>query len=120
MKYDSSLDTMVFLHPSVDFTGEKKKRMMSWRSSTSYLIGGGSIAGGVCSQVGELLLQLVVGAVAEAVHHGGGQQHADDAQDGDDGEDEELGRLGLAVLGGDLVDLASLWEEEEEEQIEEG
>lgn len=29
-------------------------------SSTSYLIGGGSIAGRVCSQVCELLLQLVV------------------------------------------------------------
>lgn len=46
--------------------------------------------------------------MAEAVDHGGGQQHADDAQDGHDGEDEELGGLGLAVLGGDLVDLASL------------
>lgn len=46
--------------------------------------------------------------MAEAVDHGGGQQHADDAQDGHHGEDEELGGLGLAVLGGDLVDLASL------------
>lgn len=77
-------------------------------SNTSYLIGGGRIAASICSQVGELLLELVVGAVAEAVDHGGGQQHADDAQDGHDGEDEELGRLRLAVLGGDLVDLASL------------
>lgn len=50
----------------------------------------------------------MVRAVAEAVDHGGGQQHADDAQDGHDGEDEELGGLRLAVLGGDLVDLASL------------
>lgn len=25
LKYDSSLDMMVFLHPSVDFTGKKKK-----------------------------------------------------------------------------------------------
>lgn len=47
-------------------------------------------------------------AVAEAVDHGGGQQHADDAQDGHHGEDEELGGLGLAVLSGDLVDLAPL------------
>lgn len=46
--------------------------------------------------------------MAEAVDHGGGQQHADNAQDGHDGEDEELGGLGLAVLGGDLVDLAPL------------
>lgn len=80
-----------------------------WCSTTSYLIGGGSIAAGVRSQVSELFLQLVVGAVAEAVDDGGGQQHADDAQDGHHGEDEELGGLGLAVLGGDLVDLASLW-----------
>lgn len=78
-------------------------------SSTSYLIGGGSIAASVCSQIGELLFELVVGAVAEAVDHGGGQQHANDAQDGHNSEDEELGRLCLAVLGGDLVDLASLW-----------
>lgn len=77
-------------------------------SNTSYLIGGGSIAAGVCSQVGELLLELVVGAVAEAVDHSRGQQHADNAQDGHDGEDEELGRLRLAVLGGDLVDLTFL------------
>lgn len=48
-------------------------------------------------------------AVAEAVDHGGGQQHADDAQDGHHGEDEELGGLRLAVLGGDLVDLGPLW-----------
>lgn len=47
--------------------------------------------------------------MAEAVDHGGGQQHADDAQDGHNSEDEELGRLRLAVLGGDLVDLAPLW-----------
>lgn len=47
--------------------------------------------------------------MAEAVDHGGGQQHADDAQDGHHGEDEELGGLRLAVLGGDLVDLAPLW-----------
>lgn len=46
--------------------------------------------------------------MAEAVDHGGGQQHADDAQDGHHGEDEELGGLGLAVLGGNLVDLAPL------------
>lgn len=46
--------------------------------------------------------------MAEAVDHSGGQQHADDAQDGHHGEDEELGGLGLAVLGGDLVDLAPL------------
>ncbi len=78
-------------------------------SSTSYLIGGGSIAASVCSQIGKLLFELVVGAVAEAVDHGGGQQHANDAQDGHNSEDEELGRLCLAVLGGDLVDLASLW-----------
>lgn len=39
-------------------------------SDASYLIGGGSIAAGVCSQAGELLLELVVGAVAEAVDHG--------------------------------------------------
>lgn len=77
-------------------------------SSTSYLIGGGSIAGCVRSQVGELLLQLVVRAVAEAVHHRGRQQHADDAEDGDDGEDQVLGGLCLAVLGGDLFDLVPL------------
>lgn len=59
-----------------------------------------------------------MGAVAEAVHHGGGQQHANDAQDGHDGEDEELGGLCLAVLGGDLVDLASLWATKE--QIKKG
>lgn len=46
--------------------------------------------------------------MAEAVDHGGGQQHADDAQDGHDGEDEELGGLCLAELGVDLVDLAPL------------
>lgn len=79
------------------------------RSNTSYLIGGGSIAAGVRPQVGELLLELVVRAVAEAVDDGGGQQHAHDAQDGHHGQDQELGGLGLAVLGGDLVDLASLW-----------
>lgn len=79
-------------------------------SNTSYLIGGGSIAASICSQVGELLLELVVGAVAEAVDHGGGQQHANDTQDGHDSQDQELGRLCLAVLGGDLVDLARLWE----------
>ena len=82
--------------------------MVSRRSSPSYLIGGGSIAASIRPQIGELLLQLVVRAVAEAVDHGGGQQHADDAQDGHDGEDQELGGLRLAVLGGDLVDLASL------------
>lgn len=47
-------------------------------------------------------------AVAEAVDHSGGQQHTDDAQDGHNCEDEELGGLSLAVLGGDLLDLASL------------
>lgn len=76
--------------------------------NSSYLVGGGSVAACVSAQVGELLLDLVVGAVTEAVDHGGGQQHADDAQDGHDGEDEELGGLRLAVLGGDLVDLTSL------------
>lgn len=80
-----------------------------WCSNTSYLIGGGSIAASICSQVGELLLELVVRPMAEAVDHGGGQQHADNAKDGHDSEDEELGRLRLAVLGGDLVDLTSLW-----------
>lgn len=49
-----------------------------------------------------------MGAVAEAVDHGGGQQHGHDAQDGDHGEYQELGGLGLAVLGGDLVDLVRL------------
>lgn len=83
-------------------------------SSISYLIGGGSIAASVCSQIGELLFELVVGAVAEAVDHSGGQQHANDAQDGHNSEDEELGRLCLAVLGGDLVDLASLWATKEQ------
>lgn len=73
-------------------------------SSTSYLVGGGGITGCVRSQVGELLLQLVVRAVAEAVHHSGRQQHADDAQDGDDGEDQVLGGLCLAELGGNLLD----------------
>lgn len=57
-----------------------------------------------------------MGAVAEAVDHGGGQQHANDAQDGHDGEDEELGGLGLAVLGGDLVDLTPLQATKEEEE----
>lgn len=84
-------------------------RSQTRRSNTSYLIGGGSIAGSVSSQVRELLLELMVRAVAEAVDHGGGQQHAHDAEDGHHGEDEELGDLGLAVLGGDLVDLAPLW-----------
>lgn len=57
--------------------------------------------------------------MAEAVDHGGGQQHADDAEDRYHGEDEELGGLGLAVLGGDLVDLAPLWinNKHEEEKI---
>lgn len=49
-----------------------------------------------------------MGAVAEAVDHGGGQQHGHDAQYGDHGEYQELGGLGLAVLGGDLVDLVPL------------
>lgn len=55
----------------------------------------------------------------EAVDHGGGQQHADDAQNGHHGEDEELGGLGLAVLGGDLVDLAPLFinNKHEEEKV---
>lgn len=81
---------------------------MESRSSSSYLIGGGSITGCVRSQVGELLLQLVVRAVAEAVHHRGRQQDAHDAEDGDHGEDQVLGGLGLAVLGGDLLDLVPL------------
>lgn len=50
----------------------------------------------------------MVRAVAEAVHHSGGQQHANDAEDGDDGEDQVLGGLGLAVLGGNLFDLVPL------------
>lgn len=50
----------------------------------------------------------MVRAVAEAVHHSGRQQHADDAQDGDDGEDQVLGGLCLAVLGGNLLDLVPL------------
>lgn len=50
----------------------------------------------------------MVRAVAEAVHHSGRQQHADDAQDGDDGEDQVLGGLFLAVLGGNLLDLVPL------------
>lgn len=49
--------------------------------------------------------------MAEAVHHRGGQQHADDAQDGDDGEDQILGGLGPAVLGEDPVQLVPLQEE---------
>lgn len=84
--------------------GEKPIR----RSSSSYLVGGGSISRRVRSKVGELFLQLVMGAVAEAVDHGGGQQHGHDAQDGDHGENQELGGLGLAVLGGDLVDVVPL------------
>lgn len=84
--------------------------IQGWRSSTSYLIGGSSITGRVRSQVCELLLQLVVRAVAEAVDHGGGHQHGHNAQDGDEGEDEVLGGFCLAVLGGDLVDLTSLHE----------
>lgn len=46
--------------------------------------------------------------MAEAVDHGGGQQHGHDAQDGHHGENQELGGLGLAVLGGDLFDLVPL------------
>lgn len=46
--------------------------------------------------------------MAEAVHHCGRQQHADDAQDGDHGEDQILGGLGRAVLGADLLDLVLL------------
>lgn len=53
--------------------------------------------------------------MAKAVDHCGGQQHTDDAQDGHNGEDEELGGLSLAVLGGDLLDLASLQATKEEE-----
>lgn len=48
--------------------------------------------------------------MAEAVHHRGRQQHADDAQEGDDGEDQILGGLGPAVLGEDLVELVPLQE----------
>lgn len=62
-----------------------------------------------------------MGAVAEAVDHGGGQQHGHDAQDGDDGENQELGGLGLTVLGRDLVDLVPLrWQTEKktEEKFE--
>lgn len=84
------------------------KRPPGQCSGSSYLVGGGGIPGRVRSQVGELLLQLVVGAVAEAVDHGGGQQHGRDAQDGHHGENQELGGLGLAVLGGDLADLVGL------------
>lgn len=52
--------------------------------------------------------------MAEAVDHGGGQQHADDAQNRHHCEDQELGGLRLAELCGDLVDLASLWHTEEQ------
>lgn len=48
--------------------------------------------------------------MAEAVHHSGRQQHADDAQDGDDGEDQILGGLGPAVLGEDPIELVPLQE----------
>lgn len=53
--------------------------------------------------------------MAKAVDHGGGQQHADDAEDAHNGEDEELGGFSLAVLGGDLLDLASLWATKQDE-----
>lgn len=83
---------------------EKPRRCIS----SSYLVGGRSISRCICPKVGELLLQLMMGAVAEAVDHGGGQQHGHNAQDGDHGENQELGGLGLAVLGGDLVDVVPL------------
>lgn len=77
-------------------------------SSSSYLVGGGSITASICAQIGELFLELVMGAMAEAIDHSGGQQHAHDAQDGHHGEDEELGGLCLAVFGRDLLDLVPL------------
>lgn len=50
----------------------------------------------------------MVRAVAEAVHHGGRQQHGHDAQEGDHGQDQVLGGLGPAVLGEDLIELVPL------------
>lgn len=88
--------------------------MHRWHSNNSYLVGGGSIAACICSQIGELFFDLVVGTVPEAVDHGGGQQDSNDTQDWHDSENEELGWLCLAVLGGDLVDLASLWATKEQ------
>ncbi|KAI4791672.1 hypothetical protein KUCAC02_033867 [Chaenocephalus aceratus] len=54
--------------------------------------------------------------MAEAVDDVGAEQNGHDGQDGDHREHQELGGLRLAVLGGNMLDLAFLWTEKKQKQ----
>lgn len=82
-----------------------------------YLISSGSVGAGVGPQGRELLLQAVVGAVAEAVGDPRRHQDPGDAGEGEEGEEEEFGGFCLFPALRERRDVAFLQGRRERQRL---
>lgn len=84
----------------------------------TYLISSGGVGAGVGPQGRELLLQAVVGAVAEAVGDPRRRQDPGDAGEGEEGEEEEFGGFCLFPALRERRDVAFLQGRRERQRLE--